>query len=96
MLYSCGKAENLEKHEQIISFLVGPDDNLTPPELKQLSGEMLTGPEMLFGEDAFGQFSHALDASDDFGQKIMSNFFYVDPFSSDPGKLPVSYRLLGQ
>lgn len=96
LLYSCGKAENLEKHEQIISFLVGPDDNLTPPELKQLSGEMLTGPEMLFGEDAFGQFSQALDASDDFGQKIMSNFFYVDPFSSDPGKLPVSYRLLGQ
>ncbi len=34
--------------------------------------------------------------SDDFGQKIMSNFFYVDPDSSDPGKLPVSFKLLGQ
>jgi hypothetical protein len=26
----------------------------------------------------------------------MSNFFFVDPFSSDPGKLPVSFLLLGQ
>jgi hypothetical protein len=26
----------------------------------------------------------------------MSNFFYVDPDTSDPGKLPVSFKLLGQ
>ena len=26
----------------------------------------------------------------------MSNFFYVDPYSSDPGQLPVSFKLLGQ
>lgn len=96
LLYSCGKVENLRKHEEIISFLVGPDDNLTPMELKQLSETWLTGPETLFEEEPFLQFSEALNSSDNFGQKIMSNFFFVDPFSSDPGALPVSFRLLGQ
>lgn len=96
LLFTSGKLENLQKHEEIISFLVGPDDNLTPEELKQLSDGMLTGPEELFEGEAYQQFTEALNASDDYGQKIMSNFFYVDPLSTDPGKLPVSYRLLGQ
>ncbi|MGW8314902.1 MAG: DUF3160 domain-containing protein [Bacteroidales bacterium] len=96
LLFTSGKLKNLQKHEEIISFLVGPDDNLSPEELKQLSEGLLTGPEELFEGDACQQFTEALNASDDYGQKIMSNFFYVDPLSSDPGKLPVSYRLLGQ
>lgn len=96
LLYSCGKEGNLRKHEEIIHFLVGPDDNLTPDELKQLSDSMLIGPEKLFEGNAYQQFTEALNTSDDYGQKIMSNFVYVDPLSTDPGKLPVSYRLLGQ
>ncbi len=96
LLYGSGKLENLTKHEEIISFMVGPDDNMTPGELRALSDEALSAPSDLFDEDAFDSFMKELNGSDDFGQKIMSNFFYVDPDTSDPSQLPVSFKLLGQ
>ena len=95
-LYGCGRLDNLTRHEEIISFMVGPDDNMTPGELKELSDRELEAFTDLFDEEDFNTFMEELNASDDYGQKIMSNFFYVDPFSSDPGGLPVSYKLLGQ
>ena len=95
-LHTCGKIENMEKHEEIISFLVGPDDNMTPVELKGLSDQLLNDPQDLFEQETFKIFMETLNASDNYGQKIMSNFFLVDPHTSDPGKLPVSFKLLGQ
>ncbi len=96
LLYGSGKLENLVKHEEIISFMVGPDDNLTPGELKALSDKELSTPADLFADDTFKSFMDDLNGSDDYGQKIMSNFFFVDPDTSDPGALPVSFKLLGQ
>ncbi len=96
LLFSCGKGENLTNHEEIISFMVGPDDNLTPNELETIRSQVLTENQDLFKESPFDRFMKSLNASDDYGQKIMSNFFYVDPYSADPGNLPVSYKLLGQ
>ena len=96
LVYECGKVQNLKEHEKIISFMVGPDDNLTPEELKSLQEEMLETPDLLFSEDYYLQFTGLLNGSDDYGQKIMSNFFFVDPYSEDPGQLPVSFKLLGQ
>lgn len=96
VLYSCGKLANLNRHEEIISFMVGPDDNLTPAELHELSEVSLDKAADLFEQTEFADFMMELNASDDYGQKIMSNFFLVDPDTTDPGKLPVSYKLLGQ
>jgi len=96
LLYSCGKMENLRLHEEIISFMVGPDDNLTPAELEGLRVQHLPDMQDLFQKDSYDLFTEGLNASDDYGQKIMSNFFFVDPYSSDPGNLPVSFKLLGQ
>ncbi len=96
LLHSCGEKDLLDTHEKIIEFLVGPADNMTPDELNGLTTLMLESPVDLFNEPVYQQFDDTLNASDDYGQKIMSNFFYVDPFSADPGKLPVSFRLMGQ
>ena len=96
LLHSCGNRSLYETHENIIEFMVGPADNLTPDELSYLSDSLLDSPEMLFDENTYDVFQQALNSSDDYGQKIMSNFFYVDPFSSDPESLPVSYKLFGQ
>lgn len=96
LLHGSDKFENLVKHEEIISFMVGPDDNLTPLELKSLASAELSSPGDLFESEKFDSFMDKLNESDDYGQKIMSNFFYVDPDASDPGKLPVSFKLLGQ
>ena len=96
LLYTCGKKELLDIHESIIGYLVGPADNLTPVELNGLTSALHVCPADLFDSTVYKQFDDALNASDDYGQKIMSNFFYVDPFSSDPSKLPVSFLLMGQ
>lgn len=96
LLHSCGKKPNLDLHEKIITFMVGPDDNLTPDELGGLTSRMLSSPAELFNAAVYEAFKDSLNASDDYGQKIMSNYFFVDPFTSDPGKLPVSFKLLGQ
>jgi hypothetical protein len=96
LLVSSGKKDLLDTHESIIGFLVGPADNLTPDELNGLASFMLSSPADLFNESVYQRFDDTLNSSDDYGQKIMSNFFFVDPFSADPGKLPVSFRLMGQ
>jgi hypothetical protein len=96
ILYDCGKIGNLEKHEEIISFMVGPDDNMTPGELLELSNRELVSPSDLFDESVFNVFMEEINGSDDYGQKIMSNFFFVNPDTCDPGQLPVSYKILGQ
>lgn len=96
LLYSCGKKELYDLHEELVGFLVGPADNLTPGELRGITSETELTAADLANEDLFDILKEQLNASDDYGQKIMSNFFYVDPDSSDPSKLPVSFRLLGQ
>ena len=37
-----------------------------------------------------------LVSSADYGQRILSNFFIMNPFSSEPDDLPISFRLMGQ
>ncbi len=96
LLYNSGKVELLQQHEEIIGFLVGESDNLTPEELHDLSASNLAAVSDLLNEQTFVTFQELLNSSDDYGQKIMSNFFLVDPDTSDPGQLPVSFKLLGQ
>ncbi|MCK4855733.1 MAG: DUF3160 domain-containing protein, partial [Bacteroidales bacterium] len=48
LLNSSGKRVNLDKHEQVITFLVGPDDNMTPVELEGLTHRLLSAPSDLF------------------------------------------------
>lgn len=96
VLHDCDKYELYRAHEEIITFMVGPDDNLTPDELHALKSTHLEGPDEVLNDTKFDAFTDALNSSDDYGQKIMSNFFLVDPNSEDPGKLPISFKLLGQ
>ncbi|MFW5752098.1 MAG: DUF3160 domain-containing protein, partial [bacterium] len=96
LLNSCGSRDLLELHEKIITYLVGPDDNLTPDELSGLADRLLSSPADIYDNEIYLEFTDSLNSSDDYGQKIMSNFFYVDPSTTDPGNLPVSFKLLGQ
>ncbi len=96
LLYSCGEAERLQKHEQIITFFVGDADNMTTEQLHDLALQKIESPVDLYDDDTFSAFKEVLNSSDDYGQKIMGNCFYVDPETEDPGQLPVSFRLMGQ
>jgi len=91
-----GKKDLLNLHEKIIGFFIGPDDNLSPLELASILETQNIGPEDLLDEAAFIKFQNEIKSSDDYGQKIMSNFFVVDADKENPAELPISYKLLGQ
>jgi len=44
----------------------------------------------------FENFQKALHATPEAGQRILSDFFIMDPFAEKPDPLPVSFRLMGQ
>jgi hypothetical protein len=96
LLDNSGKKDLFDLHEKIISFFVGPDDNLNPAELKDIMHDIALSPEELTNDLRWELFQDKLNESDDYGQKIMSNYFIVDADKENPAELPVSYRLLGQ
>ncbi|MGC9345014.1 MAG: DUF3160 domain-containing protein, partial [Bacteroidales bacterium] len=96
LLNNSGKKDLFELHEKIIGFFVGPDDNLNPVELDGILHDIALDPEELSNDLRWDLFQEKLDESDDYGQKIMSNYFIVDADKENPAELPVSYRLLGQ
>ena len=87
----------LDEMDQIIQFMVGESDNLTPTELRDLvHAQGIAGADDLLDDPTYDAFQEALKASSDYGQRILSNFFTGDCFSSEPEVLPVSFRLFGQ
>lgn len=96
LLDMSGKKDLLRLHEKIIGFFVGPDDNLSPLELDGILAKHDINTQKLLESDVFLTFQEELMASDDYGQKIMSNFFIVDADKDNPAELPISYKLLGQ
>ncbi len=93
---SSSKKENLERHDRIMSFFVGSPDNLTPDELSGISASLGIGVTSLLEDEIYDDFIVKLNESDEYGQKILSNFFLVDADTVNPATLPVSFRLLGQ
>ncbi|HNR68289.1 MAG TPA: DUF3160 domain-containing protein [bacterium] len=90
-------SELLSENDRIITFMVGESDNLTPGEFSDILDSLqLADAAMLYQEDQFDRLQNALSNSSDAGQRILSNFFLMDPFASEPDPLPVSYRLAGQ
>ncbi len=96
LLEKSGNKDLFELHEKIISFFVGPDDNLTPDELNEIVNELNVTVSNISESSKWENFKKKIKSSDDYGQKIMSNFFIVDADKENPAELPVSYRMLGQ
>lgn len=96
LLLRSGKTESLELHEKIIGFFVGPEDNLSPLELSEIVNSLEIEYSDIQNNSVFELLQEKICSSDDYGQKILSNFFIVDSDTENPADLPVSYRLLGQ
>jgi hypothetical protein len=92
-----GKSNLLDENDQVITFMVGESDNLTPKELAGVvRTQNLDKAGTLFDDTVFNAFQSALLATPEAGQRILSDFFIMDPFAEKPDPLPVSYRLMGQ
>jgi len=87
----------LKEIDQTIEFLVGTSDNLTPTELAaMIKAQNIEHADELLDQATYHQLKQALDESPECQQKILSCFLIMNPFSSVPDTLPVSYRLMGQ
>ena len=96
LMNMAGVKNLLDENDEIITFLVGESDNLTPNELSELITELNITPDNLLDDTTYDAFQAALVASAEYGQRILSSFFIMDPYSTEPDPLPVSYRLMGQ
>ncbi len=86
----------LNQINEMIGFFTGESDNLTPQELKNLVESENVTLSSISDSDGFAGFQNRLLESDEFGQKILSSIIKMDPFNTEPGKLPISYKLMGQ
>jgi hypothetical protein len=96
LLDMAGVRADLNTIDDIITFMVGESDNLTPTELSQVVTELGVTPASIYDETVYDKLQNELVSEVVYGQRIMSAFFMVDPFSNTPDELPVSYRLSGQ
>ncbi len=97
LLQNSNKLELLQFNETVINYLVGESDNLTPKEYQNiLNSEGITSAEQLTDTDTFLKVKDALNSNPELGQKILSDFFLMDPRGDKPGELPISYRVSGQ
>ena len=92
-----GSRSLLEEIDGLLALLVGESDNLTPAELSRIMTDLgITDASLLLDESLYDSYMSALISDASSAQKILSDFMYMDPFSSLPDTLPVSFRLLGQ
>jgi len=97
LMQADGIMDLLDENDQIITFFVGESDNLTPAEYDDiLSGSAVQGADELLNDAIYDPLYESIEASQDAGQRILSSFFLMDPYSEEPGKLPASFRVMGQ
>jgi hypothetical protein len=89
--------ELFEFNGMVISYLVGESDNITPEQYGDILLKLgISDASVLSDTNRVTGLLSALNSNPELGQKILSDFFLMDPGSDAPGVLPVSYRLSGQ
>ena len=87
----------LEQNDAIIEFMVGESDNLTTEEYKSFLDSLnLSDARQLLDESVYENYRDALPHYPGADQKILSQIMMVNPFSSQPDELPISFKLMGQ
>jgi len=86
----------MDEMDSIIKFMVGESDNLTPNEISDVIKENNISVTSLVDSLSWASFQNVLKSKAEYGQRILSNILLMDPYSPEPGELPVSFRLMGQ
>ncbi len=97
LMQNSEKLNLLQFNEQVINYLIGESDNITPAEYQSvLNLNKINSAEQLTDTTTFHQLLENLNTNSEFGQEILSDIFFMDPQSDKPGVLPISYRVSGQ
>lgn len=92
-----GIRDRIDEMDKVLTFMVGECDNLTPAEFQDfLVLQGIANVHDLLDDEKFDAFQSALLASSGFEQKILSSLLLTDPYSSQPGTLPISFKLMEQ
>jgi len=84
-------------NDKIINYFVGESDNLTPLEFsKALTDLNINSASQLLDHDTMSGLITKLKSNDEYQQKILSSLICSNPFSQEPIKLPISYKIAGQ
>ncbi len=86
----------LQKIDALLTFLVNESDNLTADELNRVVQDLNVDAADLLDDTEYDRFQDLLTSEEHHGQKILSSILLMDPYTPEPGELPVSFRLLGQ
>jgi hypothetical protein len=85
------------QNEQIIDYLVGESDNIQPSAYQEVLNSLsIHSAIQLLDESTYASYRSALSGNPAYKQKILSTFFFMDPYADTPDELPISYRLSGQ
>lgn len=97
-LFQTSEKFNLfQQNEEIINYLVGESDNITPSEYQHMLDILgIESATQLLNSETYNNLITGISGNPDFSQKILSNFFLMDPYADKPDELPVSFRLSGQ
>ncbi len=97
LVQSSDKKSLFEQNEEIINYLVGESDNATPDEYQSaITAAGISTASQLTDSITLSNFLSSLQQIPELSQKILSNFYLMDPLSDEPGVLPISYKLSGQ
>ena len=91
-----GAWSDMQEMDKIITFFVGESDNLMPAQLASVMDEHQITLESIADSAGVANFGAILSSSEEYGQKILSSIIMMDPWSNEPGVLPISYKLMGQ
>jgi len=98
LLNISGAVDVLDENDEIITFMVGESDNLTPREYDGILAAIIPGTDagLLLDDEIYDPYYSAIETSLEAQQKILSCILFPDPFDTVAMKLPVSFRLMGQ
>ena len=92
-----GADKYLDINDEIITYLVGKSDNVTPVQLRKIINDFTgTSSIDIYKEGVYSSFQTYLKSSEEYQQKILSEIIMVDPYSSTPDTISVVYKLMGQ
>lgn len=84
-------------NEQIINYLVGESDNVTPEQYNRfLNEQKITDATQFANSSLYNEYQSTLLANKEFEQLILGGLLYSNPYTEQADTLPVSYRLSGQ
>lgn len=92
-----GSKNYYDEAEEIISFFVGEQDNVTLDNLSSLKDELnIVHAEELLNEDKFDEFQTTLKSKSYAFQQILSQILFSDPFAPDSIIPASAFLLFGQ